>query len=122
MSSSRSTEPRESSPSSGSCARSPAMAWWRSSPPRSPTTGATAAAKLGWDPVRAYDHEQAAVDATLENARNNGVELIAARASLRAELPKLAATVTANMTMPLLLEVAGRLDRKSLPRAVLCSG
>jgi ribosomal protein L11 methyltransferase len=83
---------------------------------------AIAAAKLGWNPVRAYDHEQAAVDATLENARNNGVDLVAARANLRTELPKLAATVTANLTMPLLLEVAGRLDRESLPRALVCSG
>ena len=36
---------------------------------------AIAAAKLGFDPVSALDNEPAAVEATRENARANGVEL-----------------------------------------------
>ena len=36
---------------------------------------ALAAARLGFAPVRALDYEQAAVDATLENARVNGIVL-----------------------------------------------
>ena len=36
---------------------------------------AIAAAKLGFAPVTALDHEPAAIDATLDNARANGVTL-----------------------------------------------
>jgi ribosomal protein L11 methyltransferase len=84
---------------------------------------AIAAAKLGWDPVRGYDHEAAALEAAAANAAANGVELELERANLRESLPQLAPTVVANMTAPILAAVAAQLDgdgsrgraRRSLP-------
>jgi ribosomal protein L11 methyltransferase len=67
---------------------------------------AIAAAKLGWGPVRAYDHEPAAVEAASANAAANHVELHLDRMNLREQLPELAPTVVANMTAPILLAVA----------------
>jgi len=69
---------------------------------------AIAAAKLGWGPVRGYDHEQAALEAAAENAAANGVEVTLQRLNLRERLPELAPTVVANLTAPILLAVAGQ--------------
>ncbi len=74
---------------------------------------AIAASKLGWDPVAAYDHEAAAIEAASTNAGANGVELRLERMNLREQLPPLAPTVVANMTAPILRAVAGQLDRQS---------
>jgi ribosomal protein L11 methyltransferase len=81
---------------------------------------AIAAAKLGWGPVRAYDHEASALDATEANAAANGVELELERINLRERLPQLAPTVVANMTAPVLAAVAGQLD--GAPSTLVCSG
>jgi ribosomal protein L11 methyltransferase len=70
---------------------------------------AIAAAKLGWHPVRGYDHEQAAIEAARANAEINGVELELECVNLRERLPELAPTTVANMTAPLLRAVAGQL-------------
>ena len=70
---------------------------------------AIAAAKLGWDPVSAYDHEPGAIEATSTNARANGVDLHLERMNLREHLPPLAPTVVANMTAPILRAVAVQL-------------
>jgi ribosomal protein L11 methyltransferase len=70
---------------------------------------AIAAAKLGWDPVRGYDHEQASIEASRANADANGVDTSFERVNLREHLPELAPTVVANMTSPILREVAERL-------------
>ncbi|HEX3042348.1 MAG TPA: 50S ribosomal protein L11 methyltransferase [Solirubrobacterales bacterium] len=67
---------------------------------------AIAAAKLGWSPIRAYDHEPAAIEAAKANAAANDVDLSLDRANLREQLPDLAPTVVANMTAPILLAVA----------------
>jgi len=67
---------------------------------------AIAATKLGWGPVRAYDHEPAAIEAAAANAEANGVEVRPERMNLREQLPDLAPTVVANMTAPILLAVA----------------
>jgi len=67
---------------------------------------AIAAAKLGWSPIRAYDHEPAALEAAAANAAANDVELSFERVNLREQLPDLAPTVVANMTSPILLAVA----------------
>ncbi len=61
---------------------------------------AIAAAKLGWGPVSAYDHEAPALEAAAANAEANGVELTLERINLRERLPDLAPTVVANMTAP----------------------
>jgi ribosomal protein L11 methyltransferase len=71
---------------------------------------AIAAAKLGWDPVSGYDHEQPALEASAANAAINGVSVQLERMNLREILPPLAPTVVANMTAPILLAVAGQLD------------
>jgi ribosomal protein L11 methyltransferase len=75
---------------------------------------AIAAARLGFEPVSAVDNDPAAVDATLDNARMNGVELARVqRLDLRsAELPP-APSMTANLVRPLLLELARRLPQRT---------
>ena len=85
---------------------------------------AIAAAKLGFSPVVACDHELAAVEAARANAVANEVELEAERVNLREQAPPSAATVTANLTAPVLTAIAARLadDAAAVPRAVICSG
>ena len=72
---------------------------------------AIAAAKLGWGPVRGYDHEPAAIEAAAANAAANDTQLQLNRANLREHLPELAPTVVANMTAPILLAVAELMRR-----------
>ena len=72
---------------------------------------AIAAAKLGWEPVRGYDFDQLAVDATAINASDNDIEMLSERADLRDGLPPLAPTVFANLMRPLLLDVAGQIPQ-----------
>lgn len=67
---------------------------------------AIAAAKLGYDPVAAVDHDPESVRATLENAEVNHVRLDVARVDLRRDAAPAAPTVCANLVRPLLLEVA----------------
>jgi ribosomal protein L11 methyltransferase len=81
---------------------------------------AIAAAKLGWSPVIACDHEPAALEAAAANARANRVELDLRRINLRTAGPARAETVVANLTAPLLLGIAYRLD--FAPRAPIASG
>ena len=83
---------------------------------------AIAAAKLGWSPVRGYDHEAPAIEASATNAAANDVEIQLERMNLREELPELAPTTVANMTSPILREIAEQLceggrgrGRRSLP-------
>jgi ribosomal protein L11 methyltransferase len=77
---------------------------------------AIAAARLGYAPVLALDHDPAAVAAATANAAVNGVAVAVARFDLRREpLPLLgggvAPTVLANLLRPLLLDLARALDR-----------
>ena len=81
---------------------------------------AIAAAKLGWSPVLGVDSELAALEAAAENGRVNEVALELRRVNLRAEAPPAAPTVVANLTAPLLHEVAARLVE--VPRLLDCSG
>ena len=71
---------------------------------------AIAASKLGWNPVRGYDHEPAALEAAAANAKINGIELHLERINLRESLPQLAPTVVANMTAPILNAVARQMS------------
>jgi ribosomal protein L11 methyltransferase len=82
---------------------------------------AIAAAKLGWSPVVAADHEAAAVEATAANAAANGVAVDVRRVDLRREVPPLAATTVANLAGPLLRDLAPRLP-DPVPRALVASG
>ena len=81
---------------------------------------AIAAAKLGFGPVVGCDHELAALEAARSNAARNGVEVELMRLNLRRAAPPAAPTVVANLTAPLLREVAGMLDR--VPERLICSG
>ncbi|UJA20504.1 methyltransferase [Thermoleophilia bacterium SCSIO 60948] len=83
---------------------------------------AIAAVELGFDPVLAADHDPAAVEAIADNARRNDVSIGAERLDLRTDLIPPTATLVANLTAPLLLELASRLDRAALPERLLCSG
>ena len=74
---------------------------------------AIAAARLGWGPVVACDHEAGALEAAAANAEANGVEIELVRANLRAEPPPPAPTVAANITAPVLLAIAERLDARA---------
>jgi ribosomal protein L11 methyltransferase len=81
---------------------------------------AIAAAKLGWEPIRGYDHEQGAIEAATANAAANEVEIELERINLRERLPELAPTVVANMTSPILRAVAAQFG--SPPETLICSG
>ena len=81
---------------------------------------AIAAAKLGFGPIVACDHEPAALEAAGANARANGVELELRRANLRRQPPPPAPTVVANLTAPILREISRRLERA--PERLICSG
>jgi ribosomal protein L11 methyltransferase len=93
---------------------------------------ALAAARLGFDPVLACDHDAAAVAATLAAAAANGVAarradapagatcLVVSRCDLRRAPGPWAPTVTANLVRPLLLEVAALIERP--PERLIASG
>lgn len=82
---------------------------------------AIVAAKLGFGPITAVDHDPAALAATRENARANGVVLRAVeRHDLRRTPPPQAQTVVANLMRPLLLCVADLMEPR--PRALILSG
>ncbi len=81
---------------------------------------AIAAAKLGFAPVLGCDHEVAALEAAAENAVANGVEIELERRNLRGEPAPAAATIAANLTAPILREVAARLAEP--PERLVCSG
>src|SRR5581483_3739416 len=81
---------------------------------------AIAAAKLGFGPVIACDLERPALEAAADGARANGVEIQLARIDLRGEGAPSAPTVTANLTAPILCEVASRIDEP--PQRLICSG
>jgi ribosomal protein L11 methyltransferase len=82
---------------------------------------AIAAAKLGFAPVTALDHDPAAIDATLDNARVNGVPLERVeRYDLREQPAPVAPAMTANLMRPLLLRVAELLPEQ--PETLIVSG
>ncbi len=81
---------------------------------------AIVAARLGWDPVLGVDHEQAAIEAAAKNAAANGVELELERVNLREDAPPAATTLVANLTAPLLREVAKAMTEP--PVRMVCSG
>lgn len=83
---------------------------------------AIAASLRGFGPLRAYDFDPLAVEATLENARRNGVSLVVERVDLRDGLPPLAPAVFANLMRPLLLNVAGQVRDDHPLEHVILSG
>jgi ribosomal protein L11 methyltransferase len=70
---------------------------------------AIAAARLGWDPVRAVDHERRSVVATARNAERNGVDVHTHELDLLAADPPWAATLAANVPPAIHERIAARL-------------
>jgi ribosomal protein L11 methyltransferase len=83
---------------------------------------AITAAKLGWSPVIAVDHELPALDAVAANSRANDVTVEAVRLNLREQPPPAVRTVVANLTAPLLRTLAGHWERHEPPLHCVCSG
>jgi ribosomal protein L11 methyltransferase len=81
---------------------------------------AIVAAKLGWGPLVALDHEPVALAATDYNARRNGVELDALQADLTAIPPPPVPTLAANVPVTVHEVIAARLAPET--RTVLVSG
>jgi ribosomal protein L11 methyltransferase len=81
---------------------------------------AIAGAKLGFSPVLGCDHEVAALEAARGNAAVNDVEIELRRLNLREDPAPVADTLAANLTEPILREVAARLTDP--PRRIVCSG
>jgi ribosomal protein L11 methyltransferase len=79
---------------------------------------AVAAAKLGFSPVIALDHEAAAVEATERNAAANAVELEARLVDALTEDIPAAEILVANVSAAF----AGKLRPAAVTRAVLASG
>lgn len=80
-----------------------------------------AASKLGFAPVRAYDSDRLAVEATSLNARANGVVLDGVeRVDLRSGVPPVASVVAANLMRPLLLRLTEAMRER--PEVVIASG
>ncbi|MFL5919806.1 MAG: 50S ribosomal protein L11 methyltransferase [Gaiellaceae bacterium] len=75
---------------------------------------AIGAARLGFEPVTALDHDQAAVEATQRNAAANGVAVECRRADALSEpLPKVDAAVV-NISVEALERLLPRLDARTL--------
>jgi ribosomal protein L11 methyltransferase len=83
---------------------------------------AIAAAKLGWEPVSAYDHEPPAIEAARANADQNGVAVELEQINLRARMPRLAATTVANLTAPMLTIIAPAFGDRGCTQTMICSG
>jgi ribosomal protein L11 methyltransferase len=81
---------------------------------------AIAAARLGYEPVLAVDLDPYSLEASEENARENGVAIEVRRHNLRTTPAPYAPTVCANLVRPLLLDVARLLER--VPEHLICSG
>jgi ribosomal protein L11 methyltransferase len=84
---------------------------------------AIAAAKLGFGPVLAVDHDPEAVRATRANAAANGVRVRAERHDLVRDGPAPGARVVlANLLRPLLLRLAAEGFTGEAPEALIASG
>ncbi len=84
---------------------------------------ALAAARLGWAPVLAVDHERESGAATADNAAANSVEIEVRRFDLLRDGPAPSApTAVANLLRPLLLAVARAGFADGVPRTLIASG
>jgi ribosomal protein L11 methyltransferase len=83
---------------------------------------AIAAARLGYGPVLALDTDPASIQATIDNARGNGVQVQARRLDLREEDVPAAPTVAANLLGPLLRAWAARLQADAVPQRLIAGG
>lgn len=82
---------------------------------------AIAARRLGFGPVTAIDSDPLSVDATVANARRNGVALTVARRAIGADRLPAAEVVLANLTATVLAVLAPALPAPG-PRRLIASG
>ncbi|HTI32716.1 MAG TPA: 50S ribosomal protein L11 methyltransferase, partial [Miltoncostaea sp.] len=80
-----------------------------------------AARRLGWGPVTALDLDQLCVDATVANARRNGVAVTVGRRAIGRDPLPACPTVAANLTGTVLRLLAGALPDPA-PRHLIASG
>jgi ribosomal protein L11 methyltransferase len=84
---------------------------------------AVAAAKLGFNPVHAVDHDRESIEATRTNAEANGTSVQATRFDLLRDGPAPSApTTVANLLRPLLLNAARQGFAAPPPQALIASG
>lgn len=83
---------------------------------------AIAAAKLGFGPVLGVDHEADAIEAAAANTAANGVEIELRRLNLREQQPPPAPLWLANLTAPLLRELAAGPAAEEGPERLVLSG
>lgn len=83
---------------------------------------AIAAAGLGWDPVEGFDTELAATEASRLNAADNGLDLRFEKRDFRNPGWGVPETLVANLTAPLLVDLAGSLEADKIPLRIVCSG
>ena len=83
---------------------------------------AIAASGLGWDPVEGFDTELAATEAARSNAADNGLDLPFERRDFRSPGWGVPGTLVANLTAPLLVDLAASLDPDKIPLRLVCSG
>ena len=84
---------------------------------------AIAAARLGFAPVVAVDHDPECLRATRENAARNGLALDVHRVDIREGPPPPAPTVVANLLRPLLVDLARALRAtRAAPDRLIASG
>ncbi len=81
---------------------------------------AIVAAKLGWSPVVGVDHEAAALEAAAKNATLNEVDVSFERVNLRQSPTPATASVIANLTAPVLRDVASLMTEP--PQNLVLSG
>ena len=96
-----------------------------SAPAASPDFHWIAAAKLGWPGVLALDYDPLSVEATIENARVNDVQLFGVRRfDLRDEIVPPARLVLANLWAPLLVAWCDQMAAHDVerPGLVIASG
>ncbi|MEH3053439.1 MAG: 50S ribosomal protein L11 methyltransferase [Patulibacter minatonensis] len=84
---------------------------------------AIAAAQMGFEPCVALDFDPSSVEATVQNAEANGVEVKAAKFDLmRADAIPSAPTVAANILRPVLLKIAETGFAPEPPEVLILSG
>lgn len=71
-----------------------------------------AAARLGFAPVRAVDHDQVAVDVAIESARLNDVAVEVARADILADALPVSDVAVANIDLPIVERLLDRVDAR----------
>ena len=80
---------------------------------------AVLASKLGFEPVAAADYDQLSVEASIDNAAVNAVQLSVSKLDLRTDPIPASDVLVANILAPVLITLASRMGEVRPPRVVL---